>query len=356
MSSLNSRYEYSLATSNDGPDLLRLYECDESSGNISVMYTRRPNPYESLLREGDKVIFPIMRVKETQELCGGGCCVIRKAYVNGQRRITGYLTGLKIMPKFRRRVPYIQELYQELFALTKGEVDLFYTTILAENVVFQRLLEKKRKNMPVYQFLHDYTVYCFLPRLPKTSLDLALEQGVSREVIEFYEQRLPHLNLSPYSLIESSSYPRLDSSNIYSLKDAAGRVVAACGLVDQKHYKQYIVTKYSGALNLLSHLPLTWIGYPNLPKVGQVINYASIAMLCVDNDDRDLACSLMSKVFAQHNNYDFFMLGLVGNHPLNQLFETLKHIKYPSKLYTVHNDPSHLHLDERLIHLEVSLL
>jgi hypothetical protein len=56
MSSRNDRYEYRLATPADSPQILEIYESGSFSGQISVLYTRRPDPVQSLMREGDSVI------------------------------------------------------------------------------------------------------------------------------------------------------------------------------------------------------------------------------------------------------------------------------------------------------------
>ena len=353
MISPNSIFEYSLASEHDGPDLLTLYESDDFKGNISVLYTRRPNPYLSYLQEGEKVVFPIIRLKETGELCGGGCCVIRKAFVNGSVKSTGYLTGLKIKPAYRRRIPYIQDLYQKMFVLTKGDVDLFYTTILKDNTLAQRLFKQRRKNMPEYKFVQDYTVYCFKPKGKiRLSPGYRLEQGSCAGLDSFYKNHLSNYNLAPPIFDQL----RWTQENIFALRDQTGRIKAACGIWNQQRYKQYIITKYRGIHKYLQHIPLEWLGYPNLPKENQIANYASLALFLVEDNDLEIARSFLIMLTKRVSQFDFFMLGLVMNHPLNTVFNQVKHVKYESKLYTVHNDHSHEQLDTRAISLEVGLL
>jgi hypothetical protein len=54
--------------------------------------------------------------------------------------------------------------------------------------------------------------------------------------------------------------------------------------------------------------------------------------------------------------YGFLMAGLFENHPLKAVCDQMKHIKYQSRLYTVHWEDDQLPLDGRPIHLEVGLL
>lgn len=352
MSSPSSKYQYSLATAADGKDLLALYESDPFTGAISLLYTRRPNPYTSFSREGDRIILPIMRDTTNGRLCGAGCCVLRKAYVNGVIKNTAYLTGLKIAPDYQRRIPYIANVYQKMFSLTEAEVDLYYTTILKENIPAQKLLEKRRRGMPEYRCICDYTVFCFIPPKMRRDPIYSLEKGNVSGLESFYEERLKHYNLSPPGVHIYGLQPQA----FYTLR-RGGRIVAACVLWDQRDWKQYIIKGYRGLFNILKHLPVRWLGYPDLPKENTIANYASVTMCFVEHNDLKLASYFLSQVAKRESRYDFFLFGLTHQHPLQGLFQRIKHVKYQSKLYTVHNtEEAGEVLDHRPINLEVGLL
>lgn len=407
MSYLNSHLELRLSTIEDAEQILKIYECEEFDGNISVMYTRRPNPYLSLLQEGEQVILPVIYDHEAGILCGVGGCVIREATVQGEIKRTGYLTGLKILPAYRKKIS-LPKVYQFLYEHTKDLVDLYYTTILIENTPVQKMFEKKRKNMPTYELKGIYTVYCFktgkLGKVGRFEENQRLEEpkrlaedqwfeeshrlekdqrfeepqkldqvrefeksrnlqkefinryklvsGHSEKLQEFYEK-----NAKPWSLFPVDfSMKAFSKDSIYTLQDEKGEIFAACVLWNQQAHKQYIVINYKGIYKYLQRLPLTWFGYPNLPKCNQVANYANYHMLCVKDNDPQAAAYFIRGIAEKERGYDFLMLGLFENHYIEPLFQKVKHIKYQSKFYEVKWEETHGLLDVESLQMDVGLL
>ena len=358
MSYRNNTLEYSLANEGDSHQLLELFEDMDFSGNISVLFTRRPNPYNSLMLEGNQVIIPIVRDSSNGIICAMGCCIIRKAFINGQIKNVGYLTGLKIRKEYKSKLYLIRDVYNYLYQETKDKVDIYYSTILEDNKQAQKLLEKKRKNMPLYDFKGDYTVYFFahsnLNRiLKKTDYKrYKFEKGNINGLEEFYKNKLSNFNFSP---IDTGLYG-INSEDFYALRNESGDIIAACCLWDQREYKQYIVTKYSGVFKYINRLPTNWLGYPNFPKENIPANYASISLFYVDHMDLNIGEYFLRQVAKSSKQYEFLMLGLYENHDFNKMFKHIKHIKYKSRLYTVSWTDEVLDLDGRSINIEVGLL
>ena len=355
MSSRNDRYGYRLATPADSSRILEIYESGSFSGQISVLYTRRPDPVQSLMKEGDSVIIPVMVDKEKNGLiCGVGCCVVRNAWINGEIMRVGYLSGLKVHPGYRRRIPHIARAYGAFYQETKGRVDLYYTTILEENAAARKMLEKRRKGMPEYRPAGVYTVYCFGTgkKHRRLSQGLKLEKGNMTGVKAFYEAQLQQTNFAP----AGTDLPGIRDNDFYTLRDDSGQVLAACAVWNQQEHKQYIITGYAGLYKILRHVPLSILGYPSLPRENIPANYASIALLCVKDHNPEWAAYLLGKVAEEAAPYDFLMAGLFGTHPLKPVFQNLKHIKYKSMLYTVHWEGKGPLPDDRPVHLEVGLL
>lgn len=351
MNSLNSRFEYGLATEQDAAEILEIFEILDFKGEISVSFTRRPDPVESLNNDGQRAIIPIIRDKETKKICAVGCCVVREAFVNGKVVRTGYLTGLKVRPEYRKHRLNIPQVYADLYELTKEEVDIYYTTILKENTQAQRLLEKRHKNMPEYLYRGEYTVYCFTNGSVHSN-EFLFEKGNTLGLDKFFEQQLPHCNFA----VNNQNLYGLSDRDFYTLRDQKGEIVAACAVWNQQSYKQYIITGYEGIYRYLRFLPTKPFGYPNIPKVNIPVNYASIAMLCVRENNLHGAEYLLKKVAQDTPSYDFLMLGLHENHPLNLAFRRIKHIAYQSRVYIVQWQDDQSQLDERPLYLEVGLL
>ena len=352
MKSRNDRYEIRLAKPEDAAQLLKIYECGEYSGHISVLFTRRPDPYVSLMHEGDKVVIPIVTDKENGMIVGMGACMIRKAYINGEVKNVGYLAGLKGLPEYRKRVPYILDVYRFLQEQTKDAVDIYYTTILQENVAAQKMLEKKRKNMPEYRNMGEYTVYCFKTGKAAQTKGYTLEKGRIADLELMRGGSASNFNFSP----ADACLHGLRAEDIFTLRNEQGKVVGACGVWNQQSYKQYIVTEYTGIYKLLKRAPLKLFGYPSFPRENVPANYGSIALLTVEDDNPRLAEQLVSIVAEKSQKFDFLMLGLMEDHPYAGFMHTFKSIQYRSRAYTVFFDNNSLIPDDRPINLEVGLL
>ena len=358
MSYRNNEFKIFLATPDESDELLKLFEDMDFSGDISIMFTRRPDAYQSLISEGEKVIIPIVKDITNDLICAMGCCIIRKAFINGQIKNVGYLTSLKIKKEYKSLLYLIKDVYRFLYENTKDYVDVYYTTILEDNKGAQRLLEKKRKNMPIYHYEGDYTVYCFaksrydLSIKNKNSDKYKLEIGKMKDVREFYKNNLTKYNFSP---IDINLY-QLHDDDFFILRDEKDDIVAACALWNQTAYKQYIITKYSGIFKYINKLPTNWLGYPKFPKENTPINFASVSLFLVKDMDAKIAEYFLRQVAQSDKKYNLLMLGLFETHVLNTIFNKIKHIKYKSRLYRVNWGDELLELDERLINIEVGLL
>lgn len=358
MSYQNDRFKFSLASSSDSAQILELFEAMDFSGDISVLFTRRPNPYDSLMSEGEEAIIPIVRDTKDGTICAMGCCIIRKAFINGEVRNIGYLTGLKIREEYKSILYMFKNVYKFLYENTKEKVDIYYTTILEDNKNAQKLLEKKRKGMPVYKYEGDYTVYCFsksaynLKVKDRNLKEYKFEASNKETVKEFYNNNLDKYN---FSSIDIDLYCLTDD-DFFILRNKDGDIIAACALWNQKSYKQYIITNYSGIFKYISKISTKWLGYPSFPKKNVPINYASISLFFIKDMDLEIAEYFLRKVTEHDNKYDILMLGFFETHPFTIIFNKIKHIKYNSRFYRVDWNGEFLELDEKPINVEVGLL
>jgi hypothetical protein len=348
MNSPSDRFEIALATRADGPELAALYASDDGfPGEVQVLFTRGRDAYASLLAEGDEVVIPITRERSSGRIVGMGACVVRTAWVNGTPRRVGYLTGLKALPEFRRRVPLIPQVYAFLRVHTPG-VDCYYTTILSENVLARRMLERRRPTMPEYRMVAEYTTSCFrVGRRPGAASRLTGGTLAELAVLGGVPGRF---NLAPVGAPLG-----LTDADVRLLRSPGGTPLAGCAVWDQWAHKQYVVTGYGERYSRLAKLPVHWAGYPRLPRAGTTADYVSIALLAARDDDPGLAADLLRAVGWENRRRHFVMVGLADGHPLGRALAGLRTIAYGSVLYTVHfgDEPG---LDGRPVGLDVGLL
>lgn len=350
-----SDWELAIATPEDSPGIQKVFDDGDFKGGISVKFSRAPDPYRSFQNDGEHIVLPVAKDVATGEILGAGGCVIRQGYVNGAPRNTGYLTGLKILRSHRRRLNCVKLAYQLIGSQTAQYAPFYYTTILKSNNSAIKLLEKRRKGMPSYIYIGEYTVFCFGSGGTANGEGYYFKRGHTEELATFYKKHLPSYNLAP----KNERFYGLEDNDFYYLQSPGGDILAACAIWNQQSYKQYIISGYSGIYKTLSRVPTGWLGYPKMPKSGTPANYASIAVLVIPEENLDIARLFLRLVLREAKQYDFVMLGLFENHPLTGAARKFRHIKYQSRLYAVDyagNADLSGGLDGRPVMLEVGLL
>lgn len=338
---MTGRWGVRLAEDADAAGLLRLYECDAAEGDVAVLTTRRPNPLASLRTEGDRVVFPVVTDNAAGAIIGGGACVVRRALVGGEVRTVGYLTGLKLLPQYRRQVPLFAQVYGFCREQTP-DVELYYTTIMADNVAAQRLLGRRRRGMPEYRPAGDYTTWCFrTPSRQHLVRGLTLALGAASDLVGVGFDLEPVRPLAP---------------EVWVLRNRNGEVVASAGVWDQRAHRQHIVTRYSGRFERLHRLPTAWAGYPRLPRPGAVAGQAAVTQLWVRDWEPAIARAFLGALSRTHRSFDYLIWGAHASHPLASPLASLRGVRLASLLYTVHWDDACRALSGRPVALDVALL
>ena len=120
MSFQNKKFTLTRAEKKDTADIEKIMKSGSFSGGIEIQYLRGDDPLASFEKEGTESYIYILREKEHGEAVGMGGCIVRPALVNGKIKRAGYLTGLKVIPEYQRRVMCIPEIYRFLYEETKN--------------------------------------------------------------------------------------------------------------------------------------------------------------------------------------------------------------------------------------------
>ena len=80
-----------IAHEKDGKELLKILESSAAKGAIELIYTRRPDAYESYMKEnGNAFVF----ISRNEEKAVGTCAeLVRDVYINGERCKAAYICG-----------------------------------------------------------------------------------------------------------------------------------------------------------------------------------------------------------------------------------------------------------------------
>jgi len=257
MNGLNKNWELVIAKPEDSEGIQKVFDDGEFKGGISVKYKRTPDPYQSYQNDGERIIMLILKDTATGEILGCGGLVIRKENVNGILQNTGYLTGLKILQSHWKRVNCIKQAYRMIGEQSAELNPFYYTTILQSNEPAIKMLEKRRKGMPPYIYLGQYTVFCLGSGGKQKSGGFSFNRGHTDELSAFYKEHLPKYNLSP----QNEWLYGLKKDDFYYLRSSDGKILASCAVWNQQSYKQYVISGYGGMYKAFSHLPIRLAGF-----------------------------------------------------------------------------------------------
>jgi len=285
-------YSYEFATEQDGEEISNLLENAEFNGKISLAYCRRPNAVLSLAKDGDISTFVIAKDND-RKIIGIGACVI-----NGD---IAYLTGLRAIKK--GNIPQCYNLLHQ-FCVQNG-VKVTYTTILADNVSVQHMLEKQRSSMPNY-LRHSECV----------------------------------VNIIKKNLKIKDKNKLIQNNEFYILKDPKGEELARGKAIEQWDYKQYIVKRYSWKIRLAKCF-FQWI-----PNENEVLKFFTLG--AVEVKTPNALESFLRHISQLPLQGKFFLYG--GG------FCPVRSIKYKSIVYIVDwdktiKDASNIHLNIEIANL-----
>lgn len=340
------RYKLLLADESYDSSINDIFDSMSFPGNISIRFSRGIKPLESFKNDGDEIFPLIINDIQNDKNVAFGCCVIQKLFVNGVARNVGYLTGLKVLPEYQRKINILPLAYNFLYDNLKSKVDLFYTTILSENHKAQKILEKKRKSMPDYNYIGNYMVHCFKGK----KKILNVKQGDVNGIDLFYSK---HSCMNNFSPITRKLHNLLDK-DFFTMRDQNGNIVMACAIWNQQSYKKYILSDYHGIFKILRYLPTELLGYPKFPEPKSYINYGTLSFFYCDKEYNDKILDFLNTV-SFLTPYSFVIYGIFENHPFYNHLKKLKSVTYSSKVYTV-DWKEKFELDSKPIQLEVGLL
>jgi len=162
MSSPSDRVVIDDATPGDAGELREILESRPMPGDVSLVYSRRPDAYASLQREGEPV--GIVVIRHHARVIAMGVYAIRTLHVNGVPERVAYLFGLRARGDALKVHPVIHRGYARIGErLRTLGVRRAVTTIVASNARVAAMLRTRRACMPAYESLGAYDVFALLP-------------------------------------------------------------------------------------------------------------------------------------------------------------------------------------------------
>ena len=341
---------FELATDADDPGLRRLLRENPMQGSISLSFEREPNYFNASAVEGSFHQTLVAREADTGEIIGVGNRSLREMFVNGKVQTIGYMSQLRIHPKYGKGLYLARglaqgfRLYHDLHA--DGQTSLYLMSIVEDNLPARRLLTSGLPHYPQGQEYARMFTYAIYPMRRKDDLplprSLRLIRGSDKYamgIVDCLNRNGARKQFAPYWTCDSLFIADLNPADFFLALDGE-RVVGCLACWDQNAFKQTVVRGYSGGiarwrklLNAFSRLG----SWPYLPEPNTPLRHSYASHPAIDNDDPIVFAALLR---ALHNHtfergYSYFVIGLAESNPMRSVVEAYRPFTYISQLYLV---------------------
>lgn len=327
-----SKYQ---ATPADGKEILRILESSAAKGSIELIYTRRPDAYESYIKDcKDARVF----VSRDGDRAIGTCAeLIREVYIDGEVCRAAYICGLKKDAEYEGGVGFGARFIKEL---QQNYVDFYYCSVVAENTEARRMFEKSRRLLSMSS-ISGYKTYIVNPKVkikaPKHSFTFRRATESDRSLLlEFLNTEGKKKDMFPV-VSTLDDYHNLHISDFYLLMDGEN-IVATAALWNQTEYKQYVVKRYGGLMKLarMFNPILSALRYIKLPKENQPLDFPMLAFLLCKNDDADVCRVFLDEIKREvAKNDGMFVIGLPDSHFAKPIMDKLPSINFKTEIYEI---------------------
>lgn len=341
-----TKFNAVLATISDDQLLRQCIKNNELKGSISISFETEPSFFDALNVQGKES--QVVIVKSEKEIAGFGIRSIKPMYVNEEIIDVGYLSGLRVNPRFRNNYFLIKG-YKFFKELDKdGKVPFYLTTIIDDNEVARKILGSGRAGLPNYIPIDIYSTFVIKPQSKKIEQKHDIVRGNElslEEIINFINSEGGKKQFYPYYKISDFNSARLRgiSQNDFYIATKGSKIVGVIAKWDQDQFKQTRIIRYNRKMRIAKpfiNLASRFLNIPHLPDEGELLHYFHAAFPITKENNTFILSELLSTIASDEENrsYDYFTIGLTKNDPLVEAVKQFSHREYRAKMYVVSFD------------------
>jgi hypothetical protein len=275
--------------------------------------------------------------EESSDVVGMYTAAILPVHVNGRPEQLGYLGGLRVGAKHRRRIRHLREGYASIrpLAPVAGTLPWWFTVVAAENTAAKRLLESGVPGLPAYYLQGEYATFG-LPTARGKDIGLwrrAREDDLHR-ILEFHNAQAARFQFSP---VLCEAVVRGIGVDRFFVHEPAKTLLGLAALWDQRAFKQIVARRYRRPIGTL--IP-AYNAYAKLfrriplPPEGRMLEQTFIAFLALADEVLAQGRALLQDLLS-HCATPVASLGLHAGHSLLPALRELKPMRYPARIYAV---------------------
>ncbi len=324
-----------LASPADGAEILRVLESSAARGSIELIYTRRPDAYESYMKDArDARVF----VSRDGDRVVGTCAeIVREVYIGGEVCRAAYVCGLKKDAEYGGGVGFGAKFIQ---GLRQDGVDFYFCSVIAENSDARKMFEKSRRLLSMTP-ISGYKTYIFSPKVrikaPKHGFTFRRATESDKEkLLCFLNGEGRKRDMFPVIKALDDFYG-LAVDDFYLLLDGDA-IIAAGALWNQTEYKQYVVKRYGRLMKLARVMNplLSALGYIKLPRENEPLDFPMLSFFLCKNDDTDIYRIFLREITHEiAEKYGMFVIGLPREHFAAPILDRLQSISFETELYAI---------------------
>lgn len=323
------------AKKEEGREISRLLESPVDAGLLQAIYTRRPDAYESYMREyGESRVFAFRRENRVIGTCAE---IIRDVYVHGQVKRSAYICGLKKDSGYPGNLTAGSGFFR---TLKRPDIDFYYCAVITNNKESMAKFQKKRGFM-AFNLITRYTTYFINPNVKTKEIknNYTFRQASEKDraaILNFLDTEGRKRDLFP--VIRSfEDFYNLHIEDFYILED--DQEMKACAAIwNVSSYKQLTIIEYRGIMKLarLFNPVLPLLGFPKLNKENEPYDCPVLSFFLSKDEDEDCYKVLFHRMKNEiKKKYQVFSIGLTDNHVLTPMVRRLSRISGESTIYEV---------------------
>ena len=327
---------FSFATHEDGAGILNIMESDVAKGEIQLLYTRRPNPYDSFMEESRNSVVGIF--KRDGEIVGTIAGIPRSMYVAEDKHNACYVTNMKRIHELKSHINWI-EAFNKMYDPLDSSV--YFCSVVKENTDVLKMLRKERPKLPFAVDMDGYRTYIISPtaKVKNPCPDLEFRRATAddtADILAFLKSWGGKKSLFP--VIEDFEDDNVPDVTDFYILHKNGVIKALGALWDRTGSKQYVVEKYSGKVGFLRKFNpvISKFGYVRIPPEGSEIKFAFLSFFLAEGYNKDYYRAFLHHIRREAGgSYDMFVLGTSDHNEKREVLDEVRALKFDTQLCEV---------------------
>lgn len=321
------------ASEKDGKEISRILESSAGNGNIDLSYTRRPDAYESYMKEpGEARVF--VSKKDGKAICT--CAeLIRNVYIGKEKSKAAYICGLKKDPEYKKEFGFGGGAIRNI---QRDDIDYYFCCVVSDNEDTQKKFEKSMGLLSIKRMC-SYKTYIINPNVKikaqKHSYNFrrAKKEDMPK-LLEFINKEGKKKDLFP--VIDSlEEFYNLHPEDFCILFDG-DEIIAAGAIWNTTNYKQYTVIRYNKLMKFarVFNPIISALGYVKLPKENEPIRFPMLSFLTFKDENEEDYFIFLNEIRKEiSKEYNIFAFGVPDGHFARNRLDKIPNVSFESIIY-----------------------